>query len=68
MKEKVSYIIRKDGQYLVAIAYTDSKTPRWSVSAWDAVRIMWIDEAEKVAAKVGGEVVMFSNIHGVYEK
>ena len=67
MKEKVSYIIRKDGQYLVAIAYTDSKTPRWSVSAWDAVRIMWRQDAERVAEKTGGEVIVFSNVKGVIE-
>lgn len=65
MKEKVTYIIRKDGEFLVAIAYTDSKTPRWSLSAWDAVRFQWYQDARRVVDLLGGEIVKFSNIHGV---
>ena len=67
MKEKFSFIIRKDGEYLVALAYLDSKTPRWSISAWDAVRIMWFQDAQRVADKLGGEIVRFSNIRGVID-
>ena len=65
MTEKVTYIIRKGGEFLVAIAYTDSKTPRWSNSAWDAVRFTWYQDARRVADILGGEIIKFSNIHGV---
>ena len=65
MKEKVSYIISKGNEYLVAIAYTDSKTPRWSTSAWDAVRIIWYQDAQRVADAVGGKILKFSNLKGV---
>lgn len=68
MKEKVSYIIRKDGEYLVALAYLDSKTPRWSVSAWDAVRIIWREDADRIVEKLGGEVLKFSNVRGVIDE
>lgn len=68
MKEKMSFIIRKGREYLVAIAYTDSKTPRWSRSAWDAVRILWLDDAKRVADKVGGEILRFSNLRGIVDE
>lgn len=67
MKPKLTYIIRRDSEYLVAIAYSDSKTARWSPSAWDAVRIPWLDEAQKVARIFGAEIVRFSNVDGVIE-
>ena len=67
MIEEITFIVRKDGEYLVALAYLDSKTPRWSISAWDAVRIMWFQDAQRLADKFGGEIVRFSNIRGVID-
>ncbi len=67
MKEKIGYIIRRGSVFLVAIAYYDSKTPRWSNSAWDAVRIPRREEADRLADYFGGEVLTFSNLRGVTE-
>ena len=67
MKEKEQWIIRRGVEYLVAIAYLDSRTPRWSRSPWDAVRIPWRDEADRVAKKFGADVLRFSNVKGVME-
>ena len=67
MKEKITFIVRKDGEYLVALAYLDSKTPRWSNSAWDAVRIMWFQDAKRIADYLDAEIVRFSNIRGVID-
>ena len=67
MKERVSWIVRRGNQYLVALAYTDSKTPRWSNSAYDAVRIRFRDEADRLARYFGAEVLRFSNVKGVLE-
>ena len=68
MKGKKHFIIRRGTEYLVAIAYTDSKTPRWSISPYDAVRIPWRDDAERVARIVGGEVVLFDKTTGDVEE
>ena len=67
MKERISWIVRRTGEYLVALAYTDSKTPRWSRSAWDAVRITTPEEARRLADYFGAEVREFSNLNGVKE-
>jgi len=58
------FIVRRGTEYLVAIAYLDSKTPRWSISPYDAVRIPWRDDADRVARIVGGEVVLFDQTTG----
>ena len=54
-------IIRKDGEYLVgAILY--STDLRWSWSPYDAWRTRRKEDAERVARKVGGELVLFNPI------
>ena len=54
-------IIRKDGEYLVGtILY--STDLRWSWSPYDAWRTRRKEDAERVAGKVGGEMVLFNPI------
>ena len=54
-------IIRKDGEYLVGtICY--STDLRWSWSTYDAWRTRRKEDAERVARKVGGEMVLFNPI------
>ena len=54
-------IIRKDGEYLVGtILY--STDLRWSWSPYDAWRTRRKEDAERVARKVGGEMVLFNPI------
>lgn len=54
-------IIRKNGEYLVGtILY--STDLRWSWSPYDAWRTRRKEDAERVARKVGGEMVLFNPI------
>ena len=54
-------IIRKDGEYLVGtILY--STDLRWSQSPYDAWKTRRKEDAERVAGKVGGEMVLFNPI------
>ena len=54
-------IIRKDGEDLVGtICY--STELRWSIYVHDAWRTRRKEDAERVAGKVGGELVLFNPI------
>ena len=58
---KTCIIIRKNGEYLVGtIMY--STDLRWSISPYDAWRTRRKEDAERVARKVGGEMVLFNPI------
>ena len=61
IRKKTCIIIRKDGEYLVGtILY--STDLRWSGSPYDAWRTRKREDAERVAGKVGGEMVLFNQI------
>ena len=61
IRRETCIIIRKDGEYLVGtILY--STDLRWSWSAYDAWRTRRKEDAERVAGKVGGEMVLFNPI------
>ena len=61
IRKKTCIIIRKDGEYLVGtILY--STDLRWSWSQYDAWRTRKREDAERVAGKVGGEMVLFNPI------
>ena len=64
-EERLRYIIQKGNEFLVAIAYTDTKLPRYSMSPWDAAPIERKEDAERVAEKVGGDVKVFNPVSGV---
>ena len=61
LRRETCIIIRKDGEYLVGtILY--STDLRWSWSQYDAWRTRKREDAERVAGKVGGEMVLFNPI------
>ena len=61
IRRETCIIIRKDGEYLVGtILY--STDLRWSWSAYDAWRTRRKEDAERVAGKVDGEMVLFNPI------
>ena len=61
IRRETCIIIRKDGEYLVGtILY--STDLRWSRSPYDAWRTRRKEDAERVAGKVGGEMVLFNPI------
>ena len=61
IRSRTGLIIRKDGEYLVGtICY--STDLRWSCSPYDAWRTRRKEDAERVAGKVGGKMVLFNPI------
>ena len=58
------WIVYANGEYLVAVAYTDTKLCRWSVSPYDAAFFPDKQDAERVALKVGGSIKRFNPITG----
>lgn len=61
IRRETCIIIRKDGEYLVGtICY--STDLRWSGSPYDAWKTRRKEDAERVARKVGGEMVLFNPI------
>lgn len=61
IRRETCIIIRKDGEYLVGtILY--STDLRWSWSPYDAWRTRRKEDAERVARKVGGEMMLFNPI------
>lgn len=63
IRKETGLIIRKDGEYLVGtILY--STDLRWSRSPWDAWRTRKRADAARVAAAVGGEILLFNPVAG----
>ena len=63
IREKTVLIIKKGGKYLVGtILY--STDLRWSLSPWDAWATRTRENAEAVAEKVDGTVMLFNPIVG----
>ena len=61
IRKETCIIIRKDGEYLVGtIMY--STDLRWSIYAYDAWKTRRKEDAERVAGKVGGKMVLFNPI------
>ena len=61
IRRETCIIIRKDGEYLIGtVCY--STDLRWSIYAYDAWRTRRKEDAERVARKVGGELVLFNPI------
>ena len=49
-------IIRKNGEYLVGVPYSDTTFLRWSTSPYDAYRMERRRIAKRIADRVGGEM------------
>lgn len=61
IRRKTCIIIRKNSEYLVGtIMY--STDLRWSIYTHDAWRTRDMEEAEKIARRVGGVMVLFNPI------
>ena len=58
------FVIRKNGEYLVALPYSDTLMIRWSTSPYDGARLHRRSTAKKIAARVGGIVAEFNPITG----
>ena len=67
IREHDCVIIRKGNEYLVGriIFSTDL---RWSTSAYDAWRTRDQEAAQRVAGKVGGQMMLFNPIVGKIRK
>ena len=63
VREKTGIIIQRDGEFLVGVIYGTYDT-RWSASPWDAWITRRKDQAARVAAKVGGRMVLFNPVAG----
>ena len=61
IRTKTCIIIRKDGEYLVGLILYSTDL-RWSESPYDAWSTRNREDAERVAGKVGGEMVLFNPI------
>lgn len=60
----MDFVIRKDGEYLVGVPYTDTLMIRWSTSPYDGVRLHRRSTARKIADRVGGMVAEFNPLTG----
>lgn len=61
IRTKTCIIIRKDGEYLVGTVLYSTDL-RWSASPYDAWQTRRKEDAQRVAGKVGGEMVLFNPI------
>lgn len=68
VKRMDRWVVYMDGQYLIAMAYTDTKLCRWSNSPFNAAMFERIEDAQKLAGKVCGNVRKFNPITGVVWK
>lgn len=64
MKSSNVLVIRKNGEYLVALPYSDTLMIRWSSSPYDGARLHRRSTAKKVADRVGSIVAEFNPITG----
>lgn len=64
MKSSNVLVIRKNGEYLVALPYSDTLMILWSKSPYDGARLHSRSTAKKVADRVGGIVAEFNPITG----
>ena len=64
MESNSVFVIRKNGEYLVALPYSDTLFVRWSNSPYDGARLHRRSTAKKVADRVGGLVAEFNPITG----
>ena len=59
------YVIRRDGEYLVSIPYSDTLYVRWSENKFDAAKLRRYSTARKIADRVNGGVYVLDTLTGV---
>ena len=60
---KTGLIVRRGGVFLVG-RIIGSTEYRWSDSPWDAWRTRNKDDAERIAKRVGGDLMLFNPVAG----
>lgn len=63
LRRKTCLVIRRNGEYLVALS-SMVKAPKWSENVYDAWQTRRIEDAQKVASKMGGTIWMFNPVVG----
>jgi len=58
------WIVCVNGQYLVAVAYEDTRMCRWSSSPFDALLFDDVNDAVRIANPSGGYVRRFNPVTG----
>ena len=61
IKEKTVLIVKKGNEFLVGKVCFSNEL-RWSISPWDAWMTRKRKEAEAVAGKVGGKLMLFNPV------
>ena len=63
IRQYTRVIVRKDGEYLVGREMLSRKL-KWSTSPWDAWWTRDMEDARKLATRIGGIVVLFNPVVG----
>ena len=58
------WLVKVGNEYLVAVAYEDTRMCRWSISPFDALRFVDVNDAIRIAQSAGGQIVKFNSITG----
>jgi len=67
IRKQTALIIRKGNEYLVG-TILDTTDLRWSISQWDAWRTRIRANAQSIAEKVDGEIMLFNPVAGQMRK
>ena len=67
IRKQTALIIRKGNEYLVG-TILDTTDLRWSISPWDAWRTRIRANAQSIAEKVDGEIMLFNPVAGQIRK
>ena len=59
------WLVRVNNEYLVAVAYEDTRMCRWSTSPFDALPFKNVNDAIRIAQTAGGKIVRFNRITGI---
>ena len=63
IRQYTRVIVRKDGEYLVGREMLSRKL-KWSTSPWDAWWTRDMEDARKLADRIGGVMVLFNPVVG----
>lgn len=64
IRKYTTLIIKRENEYLVGCILNSGGMTRWSNSAWDAWHTReWFD-AQRVAKRVGGRIMLFNPVTG----
>lgn len=58
------FVVWRKGEYLMAVAYTDTKVCRWTSSPFNAAFFTDVNSAVRVAMRTGSQIRRFNPITG----